>query len=437
MAVPTAETQKPSRGNPLPRSLVIGLVALVVIYWVSVDRPPRSVPVAGKSMIPTLWGPSYRWECPACEFPLRRDIQDRGKQTTCPNCGDQHTVRTGRRRPADRVRVSRGGDSEPLQRWDVIAFRRPDADQFPRSERYLVKRVVGLPGEEVTLRSGEVLVDGQQVGKPLEVFEQLKVRVLDHFCQAKEHRLTPTRWLPDNSVSSWTARPRFRYGAEYPELNERFYLFHTPAIPGLATAPGKPLSGIVDYYPANQDLPRPRLHQVRDLLVELDVRIEGQARWSLELVRDESVVAVRLDRSGGRLTLERDGEVVAESSLGDPVRGDYWSLSLAAWDSQLVLKLDDQQLRAAPLSDDSTPAATVTLRMAASGGEVEISRFQLWRDVHWLGLDMTDKPWSLGRRLAKDEYLVLGDNPPVSVDSRQWQAGIHAAQILGRVHKIE
>ena len=49
---------------------------------------------------------------------------------------------------------------------------------------------------------------------------------------------------------------------------------------------------------------------------------------------------------------------------------------------------------------------------------------------------MTDKPWSLGRKLGKDEYLLLGDNPPVSEDSRQWQAGVSREKILGRVEKI-
>ncbi|QDT67454.1 Signal peptidase I V [Planctomycetes bacterium MalM25] len=50
------------------------------------------------------------------------------------------------------------------RRWDVVVLRSPnDAQQL------LVKRVIGLPGEEITLREGRVQIDGQPLGNPPEV----------------------------------------------------------------------------------------------------------------------------------------------------------------------------------------------------------------------------------------------------------------------------
>ncbi len=48
------------------------------------------------------------------------------------------------------------------RRWEVIVFRCPSsADQF------CVKRIVGLPGETVTLAGGELSIDGQWIPNPL------------------------------------------------------------------------------------------------------------------------------------------------------------------------------------------------------------------------------------------------------------------------------
>jgi type IV secretory pathway protease TraF len=336
---------------------------------------------------------------------------------------------------ADRVRVGLAESVDKLARWDLVALLRPNAEDFRRSERYLVKRVVGLPGEQVELRDGELFVDGQMVSKPWEVFQQLRIHVHDRSCQSVPAGSGPVKWISDHATSSWQFEHQLRFAAENTETLDRIYLVHTPAIPGLSTPPGKPLTGIVDYYPANQDLARPSLHQVRDLMIEADVSLSDGAEWLLELTTKDRVIAVRMNQQTGRVTLERNDDVLAESSLGKPAESARWQVSLAVFDNQLILKLGDQQLVAVEPADQSR-RGPATVRMAARHGTVDVTALQLWRDVHWLGVDMTDKPWSLGRKLGKDEYLLLGDNPPVSEDSRQWQAGVSREKILGRVEKI-
>ena len=47
------------------------------------------------------------------------------------------------------------------QRGDIIVFRDPNADT-----RKLIKRIIGLPGETLEIRTGQVLVNGQRLDEP-------------------------------------------------------------------------------------------------------------------------------------------------------------------------------------------------------------------------------------------------------------------------------
>jgi signal peptidase I len=58
--------------------------------------------------------------------------------------------------PGDRVLAVR--DVHPVRRGDLVVFPRPD-----QPEQLLVKRVVGLPGEAVSVQAGQVLIDGVPV----------------------------------------------------------------------------------------------------------------------------------------------------------------------------------------------------------------------------------------------------------------------------------
>ena len=61
--------------------------------------------------------------------------------------------------PGDFVLTDRS--SRPAYRGDIVVFEHPGYPSF-----YLVKRVIGLPGERVTIKSGRVLVDGTPLDEP-------------------------------------------------------------------------------------------------------------------------------------------------------------------------------------------------------------------------------------------------------------------------------
>ena len=65
-------------------------------------------------------------------------------------------------RPGDRLLGDRIGDpTTPLSRGDTVIVRDPRHD-----ERRYLKRIVGLPGEELRLTDGVLLVDGHRLPEP-------------------------------------------------------------------------------------------------------------------------------------------------------------------------------------------------------------------------------------------------------------------------------
>ena len=47
------------------------------------------------------------------------------------------------------------------RRFDVVRFENPG-----EPNRWMIKRIVGMPGEEITLRAGELFVNGEPVAEP-------------------------------------------------------------------------------------------------------------------------------------------------------------------------------------------------------------------------------------------------------------------------------
>lgn len=65
-------------------------------------------------------------------------------------------------RSGDRILVNKARwRTQNLKRWDVVVFRAPD-----HPDRIYIKRLVGFPGEKVSIEGGEVKVNGQPADVP-------------------------------------------------------------------------------------------------------------------------------------------------------------------------------------------------------------------------------------------------------------------------------
>ena len=70
---------------------------------------------------------------------------------------------------------------------------------------------------------------------------------------------------------------------------------------------------------------------------------------------------------------------------------------------------------------------------------VAIEYIEVLRDVHYRA-DGVSEPGGGKRTLGSDEYYVLGDNPLVSLDSRNWNsrgAGVRRQMLVGRALAID
>ena len=74
------------------------------------------------------------------------------------------------------------GDKEPIKRGDIVVLLYPDDP----SKSY-IKRVVGLPGEEVNVENGKLYINGMQIDEPYLDSEYLSADSMPGSVHVKEH----------------------------------------------------------------------------------------------------------------------------------------------------------------------------------------------------------------------------------------------------------
>lgn len=431
MIVPLAAAALPSRLRTLVEGCVlICLVAGIMQTWL-VDGLVTPYQVAGSSMAEALLGTHRDVVCGDCGygFSCGTDRLPVARRAVCPNCGyAANALESWPDRGGDYVLMDRAAFSiRPPRRWEIVAFRR-----WSQADQIVVKRVVGLPGEAIEIRRGEVYADGRLLRKNL--VQQRAVAILVHDAQFEPRRepALPRRWRAERPDSRWSA-----VGGGFAHMAA-----DCGAVDWLEYHHGRetPVTDLCAYNPS-QPRREEDVHPVSDLM--LSFRLVHGSGSGVLYVRmhdggDDFQARLEWDGSQSRYRVFHHGRPLPGGTGSVATSPGEQLVEVSLVDRQFLLALDGQTLLAWPYERSEPPPTppTCPLAIGTEGLQATISNLRVYRDVYY-----TDPVGSGGHRssngsmrLGAGQYYVLGDNSPVSEDSRHWtvEGEVDAKLLVGK-----
>ena len=501
LLLPMTLTGRVADQHDLPvsvRHIVDLLVSLIIAVILVRSFQIEGYMITTGSMAPRLAGYHKQVVCPSCRHPfvfgVASDVDASPPRAaamsqvrdlcTCPNCGQIEIDVAGvPRNQGDQLLVDKAAFVlRTPRRWEVAVFRNP---QKP-TEAY-VKRIVGLPGERVQLKKGDIFINGRRLQKDYQHQLALRVLVHDATYSPSDEKWYP-RWEQDTGWSHEGTGFRFesrRSAAEPAWLHYRHWLrsggFHETsvklspaAVAGWTTSAATPdrfeqirfephLSRLVcrgvlsrelssrliqkssnpawrsaieqlqtkshfapvgDRYGYNADDP---YRVVDDLMVSFRLNpLRGPGRFLVRMVSPTGDVRVVFDRQDAEVRVCHDGNgVCLQRSLLPP---DVWTqpmhVEVSTIDGRVTVAVNARiVLEPIAIPGDASRVRVLTdpmVQLGAAGLDVTVDEIRIYRDIFYTAgraRHGIDEPCELG----PDEYFVLGDNSPVSSDSRNWR----------------
>lgn len=492
-AAPTAAA-KPARKPVLQRDLVEQIVIAFILAFLVRGFEAEAFVIPTGSMAPTLMGMHKDVTCPQCGFEFTINAADESSMIVrvngreenlglvrsgiCANCRSNVPVEDQPTFNGDRILVMKFLYNLPFlakenpKRWEVIVFHYPE-----EPEVNYIKRMVGLPGETLRLRHGDVLTrpEGRDdlpftlQRKPLRHQEAMQIHVWDDRHPARMLAESPewTRWR-SNPASAWKVLGTGRYTTQPASTWSELRYHHLvpdhaqwEAILASEPLPYPPFPRLIsDFSAYNSGSAATR--QLADIIPphwvgDLTIKGRFETRSNSGTIRLELIEAgvsnrCAIDIATGTATLFHGDE-----PLGEPAQTAFrgpgaHELAFANVDGRLTLWVDGQTPfgegrvyqngedgYAAPTAEDLQP-----VRIGVRQADLEVSNLVLTRDLYYT-LDPRPPHWDYagllphGTTLSNPEefeainhlkwadfpisqghYLMLGDNSPRSKDSRAW-----------------
>ncbi len=403
------------------------------------------------SMADTLKGAHFRLRCRQCGYSYEHGFQPRAHglpedtipsgmapqpETRCPSCGYHH--RSGEGMPVangDRILVLKCiyQFTDP-KRWDVIVFKNP-----PEPSINYIKRLIGLPGEEIQIVDGDVYVDGKIARKPPKIQNEQWMPVFDNDYQP----VSPRERQFNNH--SWSQPFRNVEGSQWITEDERSpTTFRLNQPEGQA---GRINSLVYDTkigndFRATYAYDEVDRHGNMPICSDLMVRFsclpgESEGQIGIALRKYDTTYRARVDLFSNTLwvTSQQDGREPVELLSGLSIKGIPINkptlMKFANVDHRLLFELGHMNWTwthdlGRGRNDAGEIKRNVEPRVEIFGsGKLTLSHIAIFRDIHYTEFQYgnsgaagraTEQPFVLG----ENDFFVLGDNSPNSEDCRWW-----------------
>lgn len=392
--------------------------------------------IASGSMAPALLGPHQLVNCSECKFSFRCGVDTQAPlgRATCPNCGfSQNELSLSTERLGDRVVINRGvyWFGEP-RRGDIIAIIDPtDKTQLA------VKRVVGLPTESITIRGGELYINGDLFQKSLDQALLSATLVYDDNFRPPVESNLPTRWQAEKETSGWrTICDTYQWQLRDTESETGDWLTYRHWRCYSSPHPRTEEAAIADHCAYNQGLSR-ALYEVTDVMLSCTVRCPGAGLVYFIVNDGREPFTFKLSTTSRMLTLLREGATLTQAAIPSSVDFQEIAVVVGVVDQQLQLTINGQTI----LREDYEPTdlpVQPTARPFAIATDITratVANLKVFRDIYHLNPHRGNWAWSAPpASTPRDGLFLLGDNSPLSNDSRHWTPTfIPKTDVIGKV----
>ncbi|MGI9428223.1 MAG: signal peptidase I [Bythopirellula sp.] len=373
------------------------------------------VTVAGSSMVPALHGAAVTAVCPQCEhqFLVGTEFAAVTPNVPCPQCDLLRVPLNGlRSQRSDRLWVDRTSLFwQAPQRWDIVVARDPTA-----ATEMCVKRIVGLPGEQIGLRDGNVLVNNEVVPKRLEERRALRQRV-------HREQLGSQRWQPDDA-RRWQLEDNVWKHSDSPDESTTWLQYQHPRA-----------LGITDDVTYNAGLTR-KLNLINEFMLSTEMHAQGEGSISFDLDDGSASAQIVLRLPQGSVSLLESKQRGPTYQLSAPSRarltGGSVLVELSNFDFELLLVIDGRVELRRRWPRLKAVGTTRPFSIGVRGLQLRLRELTVYRDIfHSSRAIGAVSPPGTRWQLAPGEYFLLGDNGPVSIDSRVW-GPVSARLLLGK-----